>query len=356
MRLIGSARSILRRSTRTFRVRQISSTMSVGVTEPKSAPVGPAFTSKRSTVLPRSSAISRACSSVRASCRARSVSRLRSSPTRAGVAASASRRGRRKLRAYPRATSTTSPRRPTLSTSLSRITSTPASPRGGDVREKRHLARALDCDRYLPLVAAAGAGGGGHERRLASAAGLAAAEDLDAVGDDLAGLSLRTVLRVPLAPVEAAVDPHRPALGEELRAALALVAPDRDVEVVRLVAPLARRLVLLARVHGDAELADRRAARRVPQLGIACEISDENDSVDVRHLFPFSLADARDRAYSASWTGAGRELACDPGTCRTAMCLMTPSVILRTREISSTVSRAESNVSRWETPSPLWSI
>src|SRR5256714_3410187 len=158
MRLIGSARSILRRSTRSFRVRQISSTMSVGVTEPKSAPVGPAFTSKRSTVLPRSSAISRACSSVRASCRARSVSRLRSSATRAGVAASASRRGRRKLRAYPRATSTTSPRRPTLSTSLSRITSTPASPRVGDVREERHLARALDGDRDLPLVAAAGAG------------------------------------------------------------------------------------------------------------------------------------------------------------------------------------------------------
>ena len=46
------------------------------------------------------------------------------------------------------------------------------------------------------------------------------------------------------------------ALGEVLRAALALVAPDGDVEVVRLVGPLARRAVLHARVHGDAELAD----------------------------------------------------------------------------------------------------
>ena len=63
--------AILRRSTRTFRARQISSAMSDGVTEPNSEPVGPAFTSKRSTVLPRSSAISCACSAVRASCFAR---------------------------------------------------------------------------------------------------------------------------------------------------------------------------------------------------------------------------------------------------------------------------------------------
>ena len=59
--------------------------MSVGVTEPNSAPVGPALTSKRSTVLPSTSAISRACSALRASWRARwRSSRLRSSATLAG--------------------------------------------------------------------------------------------------------------------------------------------------------------------------------------------------------------------------------------------------------------------------------
>jgi hypothetical protein len=42
---------------------------------------------------------------------------------RAGVAGSASFRGSRKFRAYPRATSTTSPRRPTLSTSCGESTS-----------------------------------------------------------------------------------------------------------------------------------------------------------------------------------------------------------------------------------------
>ena len=48
--LIGSPSAILRRSTRIFAFAQISSARSVGVTEPKSDPVGPAFTSKRSTV------------------------------------------------------------------------------------------------------------------------------------------------------------------------------------------------------------------------------------------------------------------------------------------------------------------
>ena len=50
IRLIVSI-PILRRSTRIFFVRHSSSAIFVGVTEPKSEPVGPAFTSKRRTVL-----------------------------------------------------------------------------------------------------------------------------------------------------------------------------------------------------------------------------------------------------------------------------------------------------------------
>ena len=80
--------------------------------------------------------------------------------------------------------------------------------------------------------------------------------------------------------------PTGPALREVLRAALALVAPDRDVEVVRLLGPLAGRRVLLARVHGEPQLADRRAARRVPQLGVARQVADEHDAIDVRHALP----------------------------------------------------------------------
>src|SRR5207237_7262801 len=130
-----------------------------------------------------------------------------------------------------------------------------------------------------PEVGAVGLRVRGHELRRAAAAALAvaaAAEELHRVGDDLDRLALLPVLGLPLAPVEPAVDSDGAALREVLRAALALVAPDGDVEVVRLVAPLARGLVLLARVHGDAKLADGGAARRVPQLGILGEISDED--------------------------------------------------------------------------------
>ena len=69
--------------------------MSVGVTDPNSAPVGPALTSNRRTVFWSVAAISFACSADRASWRARSSSIRLISATRPGVATSASRRGRR---------------------------------------------------------------------------------------------------------------------------------------------------------------------------------------------------------------------------------------------------------------------
>ena len=77
----------------------------------------------------------------------------------------------------------------------------------------------------------------------------AAAEELDGVGDDLDRLALVPLRRLPLAPLEAPVDADGAPLGEVLRAALALVAPDGDVEVVRLVDPLTG-LVLAPRVDG----------------------------------------------------------------------------------------------------------
>jgi len=61
----------------------------------KGEPVDPAFTSNRRTVFESTSAISFACSAVRASCVARCASTRRSSETRADVAVSASRRGSR---------------------------------------------------------------------------------------------------------------------------------------------------------------------------------------------------------------------------------------------------------------------
>src|SRR5262249_33288667 len=107
----------------------------------------------------------------------------------------------------------------------------------------------------------------GHEL-VAAVAVASAAEELDALGDDLHGLSLaRAVRRVPLAPIEPAVDADRATLREVLRAALGLVAEDGDVEVVRLVDPGAR-LVAPAAVHRHPQAANRRAAGGMSQLGV----------------------------------------------------------------------------------------
>src|SRR5205085_683395 len=91
---------------------------------------------------------------------------------------------------------------------------------------------------------------GGEAVTAALLAGaVAAAEDLHRVGDDRSRLALaRAVLGLPLAPVEATLDGDRAALGKVGRAVLALGAEDGDVEVVRLVDPLATAAVLAAGV------------------------------------------------------------------------------------------------------------
>src|SRR5829696_4578148 len=111
---------------------------------------------------------------------------------------------------------------------------------------------------------------------------LAAAQELDGVGDDLDALALVAVLGLPLAPLEAAVERDGPALGEKARAVLALGAPDRDVEEVGLVLPLPRRLVLAARVGRDPQRAHGHAARGGAKLRISGQVAREDNAVDVR--------------------------------------------------------------------------
>src|SRR5262249_47504069 len=103
-------------------------------------------------------------------------------------------------------------------------------------------------------------GARGHE--LVAAAGevavAAAAEELDALADDLSALPLaRPVVRFPRPPAGAPVDAAGPALREVLRAALGRVAEDGDVEVVRLVDPFAR-LVARGAVHRHSQAANGR--------------------------------------------------------------------------------------------------
>ena len=128
-----------------------------------------------------------------------------------------------------------------------------------------------------PAAGAAAPCGTNWPPRLAAA--LAGAEELDVVGDDLDGLALGAVLGVPLAPGELALDAHRAALGEVLRAVLRGAAPDGDVEVVRRVLPFLAALDAI--VDGDAERGHRGAGRGVAELRVPRQVADEDDAVDV---------------------------------------------------------------------------
>src|SRR5262245_31610509 len=194
---------------------------------------------------------------------------------------------------------------------------------------------------------------------LLAATVAAPAEELHGVGDHFHGLALGAVLRLPLPPLEAAVDGHRAALREVLRAVLALVAPDGDVEVVRLLRPFARRAVLAPRVDGETEAADGSAAGCVAELRIPREVSDEHDAIDVGHGYSSpsvsaassSPGPAADSAYSAGASATGAAADVSPRRCgrgrRVAMWRMTPSVIFRMREISSSAVGSHVKVSRW---------
>ena len=183
-----------------------------------------------------------------------------------------------------------------------------------------------------------------------------------AVGDDLDRLALGAVLRVPLAPLEAAVDRDRAALGEVLRAALSLVAPDRDVEVVRLLGPLAGRLSLRRVLTAMRRLQTAMPRRRLAQLGVAGQVADQDDAIDVGAMTLRSSPSGRSRLLRAAVgviVGPGRGAAgVATGTCdgafvwpsltrRKAPWRTTPSVILSTRTISASVSAGAVKSRRW---------
>src|SRR5664279_601555 len=111
------------------------------------------------------------------------------------------------------------------------------------------------------------------------AAAVAGADELDVVGHDRDGLTLLAVLRLPLAPAQPAFDGDLAALGEILRAALALCAEDVDVEVVGLVAPLSGGRVLDAIVDRNSETAHAGPAAGGAELAIAREMADGHDDV-----------------------------------------------------------------------------
>src|SRR3954451_13461631 len=160
---MGCSSWILRLSTFRPRASRIASAISVVVTDPYRRPSGPAWAGMVRTVLVRVSAWSLARSAAWAAARSAASWARRAASIEAGVAGWASRRGVREVRRKPLETSTTVPRSPRLSTSLSRMAvgmpvlalvraalralGRAAAQRGrlvGGVREQRELAGALD--------------------------------------------------------------------------------------------------------------------------------------------------------------------------------------------------------------------
>ena len=122
----------------------------------------------------------------------------------------------------------------------------------------------------------------------------ATARELDGVGDDVDRLALVAGLAVlPFAPLEAAVERNRAALWRGSARSSRPGRPHGDVEVVRLVLPLAGGVVLPAGVAGDAQRAAGHAARQGAQLRVTRQIPGEDDAIDVggRHEGLLSFPD-----------------------------------------------------------------
>src|SRR5690348_11492900 len=153
--------------------------------------------------------------------------------------------------------------------------------------------------------------GGRAEAGAAALVVTTGAEELDLAGHHLALGALAAVLRLPLAPLEPAVDRHRTALAQVLRAVLALGAPDLDVEVVGLLRPLTRGLVLVAAVHRQPQAAHAGAAGERGELRICGQVAGQDDAIDVCHLrFLLCLFCERVFGYdrrAVGW-GSGRRL------------------------------------------------
>src|SRR4051812_26110168 len=147
---------------------------------------------------------------------------------------------------------------------------------------------------------------------LAATSAVAGAQELDRVGNDIDRLALVSLLVLPFAPVETAVDSDGAPLREVLGAVLALRTPHGHVEVVGLLDPVAGS-VLPSRVGRDAEAADGRAAVRVAQLGVAREVAREDDPVDVGACHYGSFDSALLRLSSETTCAIGRDEGARPG-------------------------------------------
>jgi hypothetical protein len=118
-------------------------------------------------------------------------------------------------------------------------------------------------------------------------AAAAAAQHLHVVGDDLGGEAVVSLLILPLAGAQFALDEHLRALAQVFRGDLAQAAEQRDAVPLGALLLRPRGLVLPRLAGGDADVGDRHAARHGAGFGIGAQITHQNDLVDAaRHEKP----------------------------------------------------------------------
>src|SRR6185436_10840170 len=115
-----------------------------------------------------------------------------------------------------------------------------------------------------------------------------AADELHVLGRHADLAHLLAVLGLPAVLLEAALDHHLPALLQVLGADLSRLPPRDLVDEGDFFDLLAGLLVRVLVVEGQRELADRRPLRRVPQLGVARQVAEQDDLIERRHESPLS--------------------------------------------------------------------
>src|SRR5512143_1231150 len=142
---------------------------------------------------------------------------------------------------------------------------------GGGNNSKRHFL-VLRASRRLRLVFAPGRAG----------RALARTQELDPLGDDLVLGAFLALGGFPGTLLQVPVHEHRASLGQVLRAALGLLAPDHDGDVAHLVSPLPA-LRGVGAVHRQIEVAYGSPAGGIPKLGVSRQVPHQDNLIEAGH-------------------------------------------------------------------------
>src|SRR5438093_6190606 len=145
-------------------------------------------------------------------------------------------------------------------------------------------------------------------RRRSAGTILPAVQELHVVGVHLGAITLLAALGVlPGSRLQTSLDVYEAALLQVLAAQLGELAialiPDHDVVVVGELAALSR-LILTVTVGGDGQVAHRRTARRVAELGVPGQPADQHHAIERTRHHSSPSSSLAEGASASSWSSA----------------------------------------------------